>query len=1351
VAQQHENIIIHVKVQHGAAVKQLGEVAAAIKAVKASCEDLHDCFDDIDFDRLGNAASGAARDITDLGDATDDSSKKSEKAVKRFDFFWKKSFLTQFKSHNKLKEAIAGVRAAFGKFLKLAKWLIIEFVAMSAALGAVALSVYVAQGAVKLWNFSLNALGAAAGVAVGGLAAVLSAMRELQAVRLSPLFDNAKGVRSSESMMNLLLGDDRLGMFSDGTLVGAMESARRSGIAINQQFRNMVALLGNFALGGTGDPNQNLGHLTQAFALLNEQGKVTKDVFELLQKGSPALADAVGEIASKGKVIDPVKLNKVAADAADAGSVSSKAFIDAIQKGQLKTLAPYAGLLDKVNQTIVGRFKKQLRLSKEVLIQVGRPLRDIINPKNNNPIDIFGQRIRVMFYQLGPVLNREFGRIFQKLFNGRNMGVMDSMMNRLTARILKGLPMIIGWGEGLMNVIGKIRRFFQDVYPWFSRMKEGWDELYDTFWRPIGVEVFETLRFAVEDFSTTMSSMDNKGWQDAIAGLGKGLRNIIKVFNDLKEKLAPITEGLFKFIGVILKNDLAAKLLVWGPVLMMFGKLQFGLVKLGSVWVKVMAEIALGTKGAKKSADDFNRSAEAMALRQRLLRAGGFFGQLGGFMLGGGVGGGKFGKWLGGKVAGAGARMAGMGAEGSDLSGFQTVSKVSGMLNGLALPASMIGMAIQGSADRKDTTAQALGGLLSGAGMGAMAGSMIPIPGAAGVGAVIGGGFGLYSAFRDSAKAAGEERKARRVKNASSLLAGVDVNSVESIASTYDSLTRQRAELENMRALAQAASGSSGTLYDNMLASERMGIVERTVPEELRRVYSDGSVSRTVDAKKVEEVIGGLDEAISDLAPRTAVATDNLDVFSNFLGKSAKDMDDWTRSTGFRIDQWGVGIQTVFEKVYNYTEDHLANLAIAAERLGAVMEPADWIPEEQAAEATLAGTETLKRIAATRSFGSEAEMKTTAFELLRAQKEYLIGAFANNEFQGMDAAEIMNQLTQGKGLVTNALKNTPAEFQAFYGQKYDERLLAIGQALTNPKRAMEFFPSIAEEARNLLPEYSDPALMDAIKNKDKTAIAAAGKKLVDDARDGGSGVLANASPELRNFLLNFDNAKGYEGLGKLLTNTLNDPNNTKNIHETIKTAHEEGGVAIAAKIQTAIETAKLNLTELKLKVQKDNKGNLKVSLVPKDTRSPRGVGASRWAMTAAQHALLDRSVPGRRTITSGVRRDQLGSLGSDHLYGRAYDLVGDNLVGYATRVRSAGGFAEFHGGLADRHLHVVPQVGPIGDTAVPASVGMRSSGGVVTQTVSFNITAGPNASAEEIAQAVMARLARAERNARERM
>jgi hypothetical protein len=135
-----------------------------------------------------------------------------------------------------------------------------------------------------------------------------------------------------------------------------------------------------------------------------------------------------------------------------------------------------------------------------------------------------------------------------------------------------------------------------------------------------------------------------------------------------------------------------------------------------------------------------------------------------------------------------------------------------------------------------------------------------------------------------------------------------------------------------------------------------------------------------------------------------------------------------------------------------------------------------------------------------------------------------------------------------------------------------------------------------------------------------------------------------------------------------------------------------------------------------------------------DTRTPRGGGigdttSSRLSQTLARHGAMNSMISGKRMITSSYRTTGLGSINSDHVTGRAYDLVGNQLGMYKTIVEKNGGFAEFHGGSINRHLHVVPGPGiaPMGDMVTPASKTISeapksvSSGGSKEVTINMNV------------------------------
>lgn len=147
-----------------------------------------------------------------------------------------------------------------------------------------------------------------------------------------------------------------------------------------------------------------------------------------------------------------------------------------------------------------------------------------------------------------------------------------------------------------------------------------------------------------------------------------------------------------------------------------------------------------------------------------------------------------------------------------------------------------------------------------------------------------------------------------------------------------------------------------------------------------------------------------------------------------------------------------------------------------------------------------------------------------------------------------------------------------------------------------------------------------------------------------------------------------------------------------------------------------------------------------------DTSTPRALRA-----TMGAHSRFNSMLPGKRMITSSWREWGLGSPSSDHATGRAFDLTGDNLQQYAKNITDAGGFAEFHGVNGQRHLHVVPPIGPMGDTSTPrVAASMASGSGVSYGGDSFNITVVESKDARATADEVVKKILDMQKTARRR-
>jgi len=205
-------------------------------------------------------------------------------------------------------------------------------------------------------------------------------------------------------------------------------------------------------------------------------------------------------------------------------------------------------------------------------------------------------------------------------------------------------------------------------------------------------------------------------------------------------------------------------------------------------------------------------------------------------------------------------------------------------------------------------------------------------------------------------------------------------------------------------------------------------------------------------------------------------------------------------------------------------------------------------------------------------------------------------------------------------------------------------------------------------------------------------------------------------------------------------------------------AFGEEGVAIMEGMNKVIEAAFTSKPDWMVKPPDwYSKESFQALLEAKDTTTPRGsrVGdtvTSRLGRTMSRHNFFDSKLAGRRNVTSSYRNYGLGSINSDHVTGRAYDLTGDNLGAYSTMVNRMGGFAEFHGVGGSRHLHVVPGETPAGDTTAPYMnrSAIPMTGGATTNNYNVVVNAAPGMDVNSLANAVIERIQRVERQNAER-
>jgi len=690
----------------------------------------------------------------------------------------------------------------------------------------------------------------------------------------------------------------------------------------------------------------------------------------------------------------------------------------------------------------------------------------------------------------------------------------------------------------------------------------------------------------------------------------------------------------------------------------------------------------------------------------------------------------KAGKALNGPMAGMGATL-GLGLLSSKVDKSAQGSFALG--SAVSSESPLLGAAIAGLGGAMNSRTAA-GGALLGAGGGAALGMQVAGPAGAAVGAVLGGISGAIMGWRNKSKIA--KKKAREAVTTSmnemiygavneaalSMKPGTKGASV--ISKAFDTITNKFSDLNSYIESLKAGGMGSKDILNNVYNNQgKYGIdISKSQLGDMKNA-ADTSLSAFGQQNSDNALVSG---------HLNAAYMEKLAVLKEATGKSEQELVDLARSMNVNL------------------VDSSMDAADAIKALGmATMQTSDqW-----------------------RAQASDDYAK--AFGIFDKRKAF-DAASASLDKRGRGLAEAKAAGGLGESDIRDYLQGAGTDLMALYGGDATKASTAYTSLYGN--KDSKFYTDKKSYGYGLYDQFHAGGV-----GKDQTAVEKmltensstqitdqitkflAGKDMkVGDATGLKSQILA-MTPEQRMALSTqasggfagvTDFSNGFTGLTGLTTSALG-ANGKGQIDMT--------GIdkELAAKYQTFITDVgamfQSNLAETPEWFKADAMRNLfKEAGIIKDTMTPRGsqIGdttTSRLSQTMARHSSLNGQLTGKRTMTSAYRTTGLGSINSDHVTGRAYDLTGQNLGQYGTLVNNTGGFAEFHGIGGERHLHVVPGPGAMGDTASPnTSVGvMRSSGGGSTNYYQFTISGG-NTDAETIANRVMQKINSIQRSKNER-
>lgn len=335
--------------------------------LKKLCSEVDDCTKTMD------KYSSSLKDMSDAeeksGRGHDRNSKKMGllgKMAKGLSGFLKKLAMLGFKYMAIEAAAAAVVLLSIGPLFKLGSMLAKGY---QAALGGVA--------------YALAAV-------VAGAAAFAAAQRQFQSVQFAPSFsegaiNTTDKFAAASGAMKMFVDDAQLAVLGTKGLNSAFKTLNDQQ-AVTGKTTALFRSLSNYTAGMGGDLEKGSQSMAKFIAKFQKDKTLT------------------GGVTEAGKELGP-EFEKILKEAKKKGLSSYDKFAEAAMNGELgDTFAKYAGQLDAVNSTVIGKFKQAFAGIKSTFTEMGEPLLGPITetiPRIANIIEALLLRIRGNVQEIG--------------------------------------------------------------------------------------------------------------------------------------------------------------------------------------------------------------------------------------------------------------------------------------------------------------------------------------------------------------------------------------------------------------------------------------------------------------------------------------------------------------------------------------------------------------------------------------------------------------------------------------------------------------------------------------------------------------------------------------------------------------------------------------------------------------------------------------------------------------------------------------------------------------------------------------------------------------------------------------
>ena len=384
--------------------------------------------------------------------------------------------------------------AMYGKLLGVVnKLAMISLPLMMAALGGIALAFQMGTYFIKMYKAAMSSMASAVGVAYVALTTLLAAQREFSAVQNSPAY--AKGALTTND--RFVAAGQAMSMF-----VGNSQLAVVSAKSLQTSFTSLSKVA------------PITGATTAAFTSLMD---VVAGSGGDLDKGSEKLAEFLAQVQKKGTLAGGAQaakelgpdFEKIVKEAGALGIKTSDEFLKAAAEGKLgETFATkYAGTLDALNNTVMGRFKTAVSSIKEQLTDLGGEYLGETGGAISRLQGIISTFITRLSFALRDFdVSGKMGSALDMVEKGADKMIV--LMNKY----LGTTPSIFGFLGDSFNMIGNA---FDRMQDWMRQFQKAGTLINEYFFKPLFNALGSSFTLSMQSLSQTIEQ--NKGSIESFA------------------------------------------------------------------------------------------------------------------------------------------------------------------------------------------------------------------------------------------------------------------------------------------------------------------------------------------------------------------------------------------------------------------------------------------------------------------------------------------------------------------------------------------------------------------------------------------------------------------------------------------------------------------------------------------------------------------------------------------------------------------------------------------------------------------------------------------------------------------